>query len=78
MSIKTFRIEMRADVTEDGTAALAQLTLQAAQSLRISAMFMNDNRYKVQVVAQVEDSFYNVEDLDLDAEIPETGEAGGS
>lgn len=68
MTIKTFKIELRADVTGDGDAAVREIIKQHAIELRNTLLLINNNRYKAQVAVQAEDSFYNVEDIPLDAD----------
>lgn len=66
MTIKTFKVELRADVNEEGSAAVAEIIKLHAVELRNTLLLIGNNRYKVQVVVQVEDSFYNVEQIPLD------------
>jgi hypothetical protein len=66
MTIKTFKIELRADVTQEGGEAITEIVRQHAIDLKVMVMLINDNRYRAQVAVTAEDSFYNVEEISLD------------
>lgn len=65
MSIRTYKIELRIDVTDDGHEAMKAITRQYARDMIASAALMCLPRFKPQAIAHADDSFYNSEEIDL-------------
>jgi len=64
MTIRTYTIEMKCDVPDDGHEALVEITVMSARQLLASAMLMSPG-FQPQVIAKTEDRFYSTEQIEI-------------
>jgi hypothetical protein len=65
MGIRTYKIELRIDVADDVNEAMTEIIRQYARDISASATLMCNPRYQPQIMAQVDDAFYNSDEISL-------------
>lgn len=64
MAQQTYTIELKVDTSEEGHAALTEITKQYARDLLASAMLLSPGRTP-QVIARTTDAFYSTEEINV-------------